>query len=746
MRVNSSILRSKRRIPLLFGLFASLFLALLFWSTPANAVPPTTHFSDGATSVSAPMAVASPLLFIGADTNVNTTAGDQEIVCVGGPLGYITCPLIGIASKMVKGIANFLGNLFNFQALNNSGLRESWGIFTNLANIILAIAFLVVVMSQASSIGISNYGVKRILPRVIAGAILINMSFYVCALAIDVSNVLGRNMLEFTASLSANVEGGGVSGGSTSGGAGEEQRECGDRKAKHIVGQKVACFFDIIEIGMAGGFLVATIFIFVMLIATFIAFTITLALVIMRYVILIFLVLLAPLAFAAWVLPNTEQYFQKWWSMFLKMLLIYPAAMFLFGGSLFVADILADINIGEMFNDTGLPTEVMQAMMASFQLFIIAMPLFFIPKLFKGMDSVTGGLAGKMAAMGSAGAAYKLGKKGAKMGGKAAAPYAKFGAAALTDKMAANKGQLGWMTRGARARMAKGRARKLAVNQALDARKAGRQAQAQEQAADIGMGSNRISGVGGTRYSEYAAAQKDKAMTERVQSRLAQYKQDQTSLEDIAKQVEQAMRSNGDADSVAALEAAGRKLSVSGAGGQAMLKTALERGSRSAPGGTSPEMQKATSRLINDGIFGDVVGKRGDIAKGGFNAEGHFDTSTAVSKLGTGQLASQSAATLADNFSQISQESAKVILENESLNSTVSDDAARAILQARSSGATQLPTQLQVHKTNLDKDYKVPKSAPTPTPVKPPTGTTTPSGIYVARSGETPTQNNTRQP
>lgn len=453
MRVNSSILRSKRRIPLLFGLIASLFLALLFWSTPANAVTPTTHVSDGATSVSAPMAVASPLLFIGADTNVNTTASDEEIVCIGGALGYIVCPLIDISITMIKTIAAFLDVIFNFQALNNTELRSAWGIFVNLANIFLAIGFLAIVISQTTSIGISNYGIKRMLPRVVAAAIMINMSFYVAALAVDISNVLGKNMLSFMTSFSSNVEpagdpgaalgnsgastacrvvgqaGGGVAGGvagNLAGGvAGIPGRIAGTfwgLKQGASFGEKVGCTVAAVGLALTGGLTFITIIIAVGLIAVFIAFITTLALAFMRYVILIFLVVLAPLAFAAWVLPNTDKYFYKWWTLFIKLLMIYPIAMFLFGGSIFAADVIGNITeinngefVRELFPGSGAITEeAVRGVWAVIQLFIIATPLFIIPKLFKGLDSVTGGISGKMAAAGTLGGAIRGARKGVK--------------------------------------------------------------------------------------------------------------------------------------------------------------------------------------------------------------------------------------------------------------------------------------------------------------------------------------------
>ena len=52
-----------------------------------------------------------------------------------------------------------------------------------------------------------------------------------------------------------------------------------------------------------------------------------------RQAIIIVLVFLAPLAFAANILPNTEKWFEKWKDLFTTMLVMYPLISLLFGGS-----------------------------------------------------------------------------------------------------------------------------------------------------------------------------------------------------------------------------------------------------------------------------------------------------------------------------------------------------------------------------------------------------------------------------
>jgi hypothetical protein len=90
---------------------------------------------------------------------------------------------------------------------------------------------------------------------------------------------------------------------------------------------------------------------------------------------LVLLALLSPLAFAAWLLPNTEKYFKKWWELFLQLLVIYPALMAIFAGATVAANVLATSG------------QFLQQITA---LIIQAAPLFALPALVKGTSGVLG--------------------------------------------------------------------------------------------------------------------------------------------------------------------------------------------------------------------------------------------------------------------------------------------------------------------------------------------------------------------
>ena len=115
-------------------------------------------------------------------TSDDPTAKDEtadEETCAVDKIGWILCPIIEraavISDKAFETLAdNFLRTdpqLFD----DKSGTRIAWEISRNLANIMFIIAFLIIIISQVTSYGISNYGIKKMLPRLIVAALAVNV-------------------------------------------------------------------------------------------------------------------------------------------------------------------------------------------------------------------------------------------------------------------------------------------------------------------------------------------------------------------------------------------------------------------------------------------------------------------------------------------------------------------------------------------------------------------------------------------
>ncbi|MFT9116321.1 MAG: hypothetical protein ABF497_04260, partial [Sporolactobacillus sp.] len=107
----------------------------------------------------------------------NTTA------CAINGIGWIVCPTVNFLSYVADQAFTFMADNFLSISPNllntdvESGAYKAWNMIRMLANAILVVAFLIIIYSQISGFGISNYGIKRMLPRLIIIAILINISY-----------------------------------------------------------------------------------------------------------------------------------------------------------------------------------------------------------------------------------------------------------------------------------------------------------------------------------------------------------------------------------------------------------------------------------------------------------------------------------------------------------------------------------------------------------------------------------------
>ena len=72
--------------------------------------------------------------------------------------------------------------------------RDAWTTFQTIANVVFIILLLFVIFSQLTGVGIDNYGIKRILPKLIVVAILVNLSYLICVVCVDLSNILGSSL------------------------------------------------------------------------------------------------------------------------------------------------------------------------------------------------------------------------------------------------------------------------------------------------------------------------------------------------------------------------------------------------------------------------------------------------------------------------------------------------------------------------------------------------------------------------
>ena len=240
-------------------------------------------------------------------------------------VAWILCPVMRTAGNLVDSFYGFIERLLIVQPLStdeDSAVIQVWRVARDLTNIVFVILMLIVVYSQFTGVGISNYGIKRILPRLIVAVILVNLSFIICSVAVDVSNIIGSSITGYLESIQNTVLAkadinyhldvlwSDFTRALTAGGV--------------VLGVSVAAFAGIEAIFW--GVILA-------LLGAVISLAIGLVTIALRQGMVLILVMIAPLAFLAYLLPNTEKWFEKWKNMFCQMLFFYPMFSFLFGAS-----------------------------------------------------------------------------------------------------------------------------------------------------------------------------------------------------------------------------------------------------------------------------------------------------------------------------------------------------------------------------------------------------------------------------
>ena len=284
-------------------------------------------------------------------------------------VGWFVCPLMSFAGSLgdasYSAISYFL-SIDNeiFKDQENGGLAQAWKFFRDVANAVFAVIFLWVIFSQISNVGVSNYGIKKILPRLIIGALLVNLSFYLCQIAVDLSNILGFSLKEALEGAASKV--------------GTQATATGTFSAL-----------------VTGGLVLVGVGLFIFLavsiptlLALLLALIVVLVILIVRQAAVILLIAISPLAFAAWLLPNTENLFKKWVSMFRGLLIVFPVISLLYGAGKLAGTILAV----SATDDPNNPKETMQlaALAASI------LPLGATPFVLKSSLNSLGSFAGKL--------------------------------------------------------------------------------------------------------------------------------------------------------------------------------------------------------------------------------------------------------------------------------------------------------------------------------------------------------------
>lgn len=296
----------------------------------------------------------------------------------GESLGWVLCPIIEFAHDAMESmyrdiiqgyltIDSVLLTTGNSSGMNQSGTYQAWNVFVGFANILMIVFLLFIIFSQVTGVGIDNYGIKKALPKIIIAAVLINLSFIICQLLADLSNIIGSSVEGFLTDI------------------GDHLTRQTSLQGSYASGDAFRGILDLLLV--AGGVTVAVTTVSTaltsgplgLLIPLLVGLLVALAAVLFFFVLLgirkaaiVMLVAVSPMAFACYMLPNLkQQVFDRWFGLLKAMLLAYPLCGLVMGGSNLASAILMSTGMEENF------------IFYFINMLLMVVPFFFMPSLIK---------------------------------------------------------------------------------------------------------------------------------------------------------------------------------------------------------------------------------------------------------------------------------------------------------------------------------------------------------------------------
>src|SRR3990167_2716448 len=321
----------------------------------------------------------------GSTTGPGSVTGDNEACYKSGwELSWVACPVITAAQGLANTLYNFVEDQLKFRVEDGKTkdslgdqreeVKKAWNNFRILVSGLVVILMLVMVISQAIGGGLFDaYTVKKMLPRLVIGVILIQLSWPIFSWVINFVDDLGRGLADIIYA--------------PFGGADALDL---NKIMEPFVGADVIAFnwfgvLGIVALGVVAPFLILGL-ILAVLIAIFAGFLTLL----FRKILIILALITVPVALIAWMMPNEglRRYWKLWWDNFLKALMMFPLIILIIAGG----RIFAKIGSG-------------QSDLVGFFIVLVGFfgPLFILPKTFKWGGTAMQAVGGRIAEAGQKG-------------------------------------------------------------------------------------------------------------------------------------------------------------------------------------------------------------------------------------------------------------------------------------------------------------------------------------------------------
>lgn len=300
-----------------------------FATTSKNSIPHTNCATRGPVKFKAATLLKNNPDTSGADTAPNVggaglTPSDQlSLDCQSGwnPLNWLICGVIDGMVKAVSWVDSLINSMLSIgtdgtgtdpvkifdnvqdPASPSHGYYQAWKGFRTIAIGLIFVAGLIIIIAQETgSELVDAYTVKKTLPRLVIALVGVALSWQLMRFFVGFTNALGYGVRAliyepFTQGTNGHLNNAVLQGG-------------GDAAVSLMAG--IA--------GAALGIFGLLSFVLTAALAVFVAFIVL----VLRQLVVLILILTAPIAIVAYVLPNTKKIYDLWWDSLSKALLMFP--------------------------------------------------------------------------------------------------------------------------------------------------------------------------------------------------------------------------------------------------------------------------------------------------------------------------------------------------------------------------------------------------------------------------------------
>jgi|GEM_PF-6174392 len=296
------------------------------------------------------------------------TAPPNQKVCtsgdgIAGALAWVICPAVQLIASATTFFENNI--IIPFMTISplttneNNPIYILWQRFRDFANFGFVILLFVSIFTSL----FNKNGFKRLLPSIFIAIIGVNLSYFVVAFIADAFNIFGAGVSQLVVAALQNA-------GTTQLNSGTS---AGPVQSIFVLGGAA-----LLTILLSGGAALGWLFSFLGLAALVVGAVVIILVV--RQMLFIGLVVVAPVPFVLYMLPNTREYLKLWWSTIIKLLLMYPQIVLAFAIGKIFGIVLQQPDF-KLAGD-GVTDDVAQAIRVILQFLVYVLPLTVVPATF----------------------------------------------------------------------------------------------------------------------------------------------------------------------------------------------------------------------------------------------------------------------------------------------------------------------------------------------------------------------------